>query len=328
MAEDDQYIPTMPVMNKSGFFKREILLYSLGDISLHRPIPVKKLLFIFVFIALWTVPLFKLFGSPSNVWGFTLYFMPPIMAGEFMSRPIMSGRSVLDLIKVYSAYLFKQPACWLDLEPSPSVTETYTLDSDIWISRRKDIAYLREIYDRRYHKGCYKRRRWGKRATDSTPVASSSSRRRRSSRRNSASHGRHDAHDNGRHAPTDNNMSSRRTYRPSGRSSNTWQPPVTGQRFQQRQTRSHGNALPSQGAYSTTQQSWGSRTLESVTNDIPHRGFDNTGSVDTQQVSSMLHRDAPFPHMEPHNTRRPGPVAMSPARVQSRGERAHQRHAQ
>jgi len=144
MSNDNKIV----AMNMTNFFNRELMMYAFGDIKLKQPLSLKMVGFTLAFLVVWTLPLFLIFGIPTQPFQLVLYLAPPIGLGQVAVRPIFGGKTLVDYVKTAILYL-GEPKGWADGKPfnvSPKV-QTYGMDSEIWISRRRELALLADILE-------------------------------------------------------------------------------------------------------------------------------------------------------------------------------------
>lgn len=135
-------------MNMTNFFNRELMMYALGDIRFKKPISLKAVAYTLAFLILWTLPLFVLFGLPTNPAMLVIYLVPPLGLGQVAIRPIFGGRTLLDFLRTAFRFL-GEPKGWADgkpFEPSEKA-QKYTLEHEIWISRRRELALLADLLE-------------------------------------------------------------------------------------------------------------------------------------------------------------------------------------
>ena len=138
------------VTNFTNMFKRDILLYSLGEFRLNSPISLKKLGYILFFIIVYTGPILYFNGLVLNVWYVIAVFVPPFIVGYYAAEPRWAGRNLLDFTIVYIKFA-TSPKYWCDLRacndllPNTNGKETYKMPIgyEIWISRRRELQELR-----------------------------------------------------------------------------------------------------------------------------------------------------------------------------------------
>ena len=135
-------------LNMTGFFKRELFMYSFGDIKFKKPSALKSLAFTLGFLLVWTLPLFLVFGIPFNPVAAIIYLVPPIALGQVASRPIFGGKTLIDFVKTAILFL-GEPKGWADMRPfnATESQQTYTTEHEIWISRRREYALLAQMID-------------------------------------------------------------------------------------------------------------------------------------------------------------------------------------
>lgn len=133
------------VYNVTNFFNRELFMYSLGDIKFKKPIPLKKVAFITLFLIVWAIPIYFLIGVKFNPFFFAFWLGIPIAAGTVASRPVFGGKGLVDFVKTLMTYL-GEPKGWTDFNPTNTLEEdTYYIEQEIWVSRRRELALLEAL---------------------------------------------------------------------------------------------------------------------------------------------------------------------------------------
>lgn len=136
---------SIQVVNMRSFFSREIFMHSLGDIRFSKPIALKRVAYTALFLAIYTAPLIIIFGFIVNVWFVTIAFVPPFVLGTYANKPIWGGRTLIDFIKVTINFI-KEPRGWTDHKSNNELGKgVYSLDSDVWVSRRREIQLLKDL---------------------------------------------------------------------------------------------------------------------------------------------------------------------------------------
>lgn len=126
----------------TNFFNRELYLRALGDIKFKKPVSLKKIVYSMVFIVIWSVPIILIFGFKLELWFVLIAFLPPLLLGNFASRPIFGGKNLLNFVKSLAIYI-QEPAGWADLEAkSHPDEEYYYVEQEVWISRRRELKML------------------------------------------------------------------------------------------------------------------------------------------------------------------------------------------
>ncbi len=132
-------------INMTAFFKREIKMYALGDIKLKNPIAIKQILYIFMFLAIWAGPILLAFGIILELWYAAIVLGPPIALGIYANRPVWMGKTFFDFAKT-TAMFVSEPKVWADLKDSKP-DETYVMNSEIWVSRRRELQLLADVLE-------------------------------------------------------------------------------------------------------------------------------------------------------------------------------------
>lgn len=132
-------------LNMTGFFKRELQMYALGDIKFKKPISIKQVAYILGFYIVWTLPLVLAFGFQLNPVYAVLVLVPPVVLGTFAVKPIFGGKTLIDYGRTAVMFL-SEPKAWADLKPYKT-KEVYTINSEIWISRRRELQILADMIE-------------------------------------------------------------------------------------------------------------------------------------------------------------------------------------
>mgnify|MGYP000854892376 FL=1 len=136
------------VVNMTNFFNRELYMYSLGDIKFRKPVSLKKVAYTTAFLILWTVPVIVFLGLQFNFLFAVLAFAPPIILGNLAAKPVWGGRGLIDYLKTTVNYI-KEPKGWTDLNANNLLDRTvYFTESEIWISRRRELQMLADMKER------------------------------------------------------------------------------------------------------------------------------------------------------------------------------------
>lgn len=137
----------LPILNMTSFFNRELFIYSLGDISLSKPVSLKKAGFFMLGLVFWTGPLIAIFGLNLNVAFLGFVLIGPILLAVIGDKPVFDGRSIIDAIKVTLKYIFTQK-CYTDFSVSDThKAPEYSIQKEIWIGRRRELMELAELWE-------------------------------------------------------------------------------------------------------------------------------------------------------------------------------------
>ena len=131
----------------TSFFNRELFLYSLGDISLSKPVSLKKAGFLILGIVIWAVPMVAIFGLHFNPFYLAFLLSVPLLLAAAGDKPLFDGRGIIDAVRVTVRYLFTQK-CYTDFVVSdiPSKPEHF-IQKEIWIGRRRELMELAELWE-------------------------------------------------------------------------------------------------------------------------------------------------------------------------------------
>lgn len=136
------------IMNMTNLFTRDLKMYSLGDIRFNTPISLKKVAYTTGFLLLWTIPLVLIFGLQLNVYFAAIALLPPFVFGHFASKPVWGGKSLVDYIQTVASYI-TEPSSWTDLYENREKKNQYYVQSEIWISRRRELQLLADLKEKR-----------------------------------------------------------------------------------------------------------------------------------------------------------------------------------
>lgn len=136
-------------LNITKFLKRPIYIYGVGDIALKKPIRFNQVLFTALFLAIWVVPLYLIFGLPTlNRTGVFIllffYLAPPIALGNLVNKDIFLGKNLFEFISTWIQYS-REPGAWNDYISDSSTPKSYRVMQEIGLSRRFDYEMLVDI---------------------------------------------------------------------------------------------------------------------------------------------------------------------------------------
>lgn len=137
-------------VNMTSFFKRPLVLYSIGDFKLKKPISFTWMGYLAGAILGWSLPVIYLFGFHLNVYFTLLVVVPPLLFARYASRPVFGGKKLIDFVITMIGY-FGEPRGWSDLRADKNAGKniTYFVSQEIWISRRREIEYLASLREKR-----------------------------------------------------------------------------------------------------------------------------------------------------------------------------------
>lgn len=137
----------LPISNMTSFFNRELFLYSLGDISLSKPVSLKKAGFLMLGLMIWALPLILVFGIHFNPLYLALLIGPPVGLAALGDKPLFDGRGIIDAAKVTSRFIFSKK-CYTDFTVSEIHTNPeFFIEKEVWISRRRELMELAELWE-------------------------------------------------------------------------------------------------------------------------------------------------------------------------------------
>jgi hypothetical protein len=137
----------------TNFFNRELFMYSLGDIRFKKPVSLKKVAYTTAFLIIWTLPIVLIFGLHINLLFFALALGPPFVMGNFASKPMFGGKTLIEWAKT-TIHFIGEPKGWTDLNSSETLDNgTFFVESEIWISRRRELQILADLREKKAMKG-------------------------------------------------------------------------------------------------------------------------------------------------------------------------------
>ena len=134
-------------LNMTGFFKRQLQMYALGDIKFKKPISIKQVAYVLGFFIVYSLPIVLVFGIQLNPVYALLVIAPPLVLGSFAVKPAFGGKTLIDFGKTAIVFL-GEPKAWADLKPYKT-KEIFVIHSEIWISRRRELQLLADIIEDR-----------------------------------------------------------------------------------------------------------------------------------------------------------------------------------
>lgn len=140
----------MQVLNMKDLYSKEIMLYSIFDIRLQKPLNLKVILYTMFNILWWGIPAAIITGKLNmgiTLWRGVLVFAVPWLLGQAMARPIFNGRDFLPNLIVFFKF-FTHPKKYYDNKPS-NMLPSFKIDEFYLISRRKDYQ---KLFDLKYSK--------------------------------------------------------------------------------------------------------------------------------------------------------------------------------
>lgn len=131
--------------NFTNVFNRELMLYSLGDISFQKPVSLKKAGYIMGAIVFISLPIVLTFGIIIDPWFIIFTFGVPIALGIMLSRPIFPGeRTFVQYLIPMIGFVKRSPRVWADLKKKKKLPK-YQVNEEIWVSRRRELHMLASL---------------------------------------------------------------------------------------------------------------------------------------------------------------------------------------
>lgn len=135
-------------INMTNFFNRELFMYSLGDIRFKKPVSLKKVAYTTAFLIVWTIPIVVIFGLHFNLLFAVFALGPPFVMGNFASKPMFGGKTLIEWAKTTIQFM-GEPKGWTDLNSSKTLDNgTFFVESEIWISRRRELQILADMKEK------------------------------------------------------------------------------------------------------------------------------------------------------------------------------------
>lgn len=137
-------------INMTNFFNREMFMYSLGDIKFKKPVSLKRVAYSLAFLLVWSLPMFFIWGLIINPVYLLVMFGPPLGLAHIATKPVFGGKNLLDFLLTMFKFV-QEPKGWADLNESREFGEdVYYVESEIWISRRRELQILADIKEKQF----------------------------------------------------------------------------------------------------------------------------------------------------------------------------------
>lgn len=144
------------VLNMTGLFNKEILIYSFYDIRFKKPLRiVVAIYFVITFILLGVPFLYVTRRFGITPWRIGPAVVIPFILSKFMAKPIFNGRSFFAAMRVQIKYIFEDKI-YFDNKAGKKL-ENYKINEYHLISRRPDYSDLYKIKYGKKKKGLFKR---------------------------------------------------------------------------------------------------------------------------------------------------------------------------
>lgn len=139
----------LKVINMTNLLKKEILIYSLGDFRLSRPMGIGTLLYTAGLFVIWSLPIFMIFGiAPTAA---IVALLPPLILGSVFAKPIWSGKTFLGLLITIIKYQLT-PKMYCD-NRAVNPIHNYLIDGEMLVSRKDDFQYLFNLVEQEVKNG-------------------------------------------------------------------------------------------------------------------------------------------------------------------------------
>lgn len=128
------------VLDMTKYFTKEILLYSLFDVSFQTPVRLMLGVYLIIMGIIWSLPLALLLW-PLNVYSALIVFGPTVLLANLMSKPIWGGKSFKDWLSAQLSFA-TNPKLYYDTIARKGIGESLVIDHHYTVSRRKDYFKL------------------------------------------------------------------------------------------------------------------------------------------------------------------------------------------
>lgn len=136
----------LTVINATEFFSRPTYIYAMGDIKFDRPISLKYAGYLLAFIMGWTIPIFLLMGLQLNPFYLMFMLVPPFILASFSTKPIFGGKPLVEFANTVADFA-SEPKGWLDGNSSNMKEDAFTIASEIWVGRRRELQILADLVE-------------------------------------------------------------------------------------------------------------------------------------------------------------------------------------
>lgn len=134
------------VRDMTGLYKKELLLYSLFDVSFKTPVRLMRLVY-FVLVGIVWAPWWILLLGLSP-WSIGIALSVPIVLSDMMSKPMWGGKSFMAFFKTQMAYI-SNPKIYYDNYASKKLG-TYKVEHEYTVSRAIDYYKLLQLEKEEY----------------------------------------------------------------------------------------------------------------------------------------------------------------------------------
>lgn len=122
----------MEIRTYTRLWKTPRTFYSLGDISLPRPVSMMTAAIFFAVGLIWVPLMVNLFHLPlGNPFTIILYLGPPAAAAWIGNKPIFEDKNAFEFLMSQVKYL-QEPPAWSDLKPEKEVVGTVYINQQRW----------------------------------------------------------------------------------------------------------------------------------------------------------------------------------------------------
>lgn len=127
------------VLDMTSLFTKELLMYSMFDIQFARPVRLKYVAYLILWLIIWTTPILMLTWVPGP-YGWIIAVAPPFGMAHLMSQPVWGGKSFVQWFTTQINFI-SSPKTFLDGKVSNEIG-SYRIDNKYTVSRRSDFVKL------------------------------------------------------------------------------------------------------------------------------------------------------------------------------------------
>lgn len=140
MSDENRDFEVIQVLDMTGLFKKEILIYSFFDMHFRTPVRIVTWLYFFLLSAIWTLPILYLSWPPSSYIIIIAIGIPAVLA-NLMGKPIWGGKSFMSWFRCQVQYM-SHPKMYYDCISGSKKLGNYRINNVYTVSRSRDYYKL------------------------------------------------------------------------------------------------------------------------------------------------------------------------------------------
>lgn len=140
MNEENRDFEVIQVLDMTGLFKKEILIYSFFDMHFKTPVRIVTWLYFLLLSVIWTFPIMYLFWPPSSYIIIIAVGIPVVLA-NLMGKPIWGGKSFMSWFICQIKYI-SHPKMFYDCISGKKNLGNYHINNVYTVSRSRDYYKL------------------------------------------------------------------------------------------------------------------------------------------------------------------------------------------